>query len=395
MTTLTPSGPGELYVGYARIANTGVAGSTSGFTYDVTTPNGNLFTFNPSVSGPVAPAASQTSAGTSLAVAVLLKASGPVGPSTAAASTWDTVGGGSIPLNVNDASTTSGTTSNTSYLYGNLLFGGTAPLEQITTTSSGTSVSYLVSNQTGVQGVYSGNPSSLGAVQEMAIYSPYGVQALSSGSKVTPFGFQGSYTDSTGLIYLVNRYYNPSTDQFLSVDPMVDTTGQPYVFANDNPLNATDPLGLLSKSIRIIVGRSLVTVTVDVSGQLAARNGSIAVSLNGVSFNLHGASETVGIGGAQIAAAGTGIAFSSSGPQLTTSRQYNVDYRNSEVQVSVSVSMSVQPLPPSGGFGRTLARYGLAGSAVWYGVQAMTCVEEPETCRIRPLPVPLRPAGAR
>ena len=27
---------------------------------------------------------------------------------------------------------------------------------------------------------------------------------------------------------------------------MVDTTGQPYVFVNDSPLNATDPLGLCS-----------------------------------------------------------------------------------------------------------------------------------------------------
>jgi hypothetical protein len=29
----------------------------------------------------------------------------------------------------------------------------------------------------------------------------------------------------------------------LSVDPLVDQTGQPYVFTNDDPLNATDPLG--------------------------------------------------------------------------------------------------------------------------------------------------------
>ena len=63
-------------------------------------------------------------------------------------------------------------------VYGDLLFGGTAPIEQITTSSSGTSVSYLVSNQTGVQGVYNGSGSSLGAVQEMAIYSLYGIQTI-------------------------------------------------------------------------------------------------------------------------------------------------------------------------------------------------------------------------
>jgi hypothetical protein len=41
-----------------------------------------------------------------------------------------------------------------------------------------------------------------------------------------------------------NRYYDPTTDEFLSIDPDVAATDQPYVFTNDNPLNAEDPLGL-------------------------------------------------------------------------------------------------------------------------------------------------------
>jgi hypothetical protein len=41
----------------------------------------------------------------------------------------------------------------------------------------------------------------------------------------------------------INRYYDPTTDQFLSVDPAVEQTNQPYVFTNDDPLNAEDPLG--------------------------------------------------------------------------------------------------------------------------------------------------------
>jgi uncharacterized protein RhaS with RHS repeats len=48
--------------------------------------------------------------------------------------------------------------------------------------------------------------------------------------------------------HLVNRYYDPSTDQFLSVDPDVADTGQPYAFTGDDPLNATDPLGLMVPS---------------------------------------------------------------------------------------------------------------------------------------------------
>jgi uncharacterized protein RhaS with RHS repeats len=42
----------------------------------------------------------------------------------------------------------------------------------------------------------------------------------------------------------VDRYYDPSTDQFLSVDPLLALTGQPYAFTADDPLNETDPLGL-------------------------------------------------------------------------------------------------------------------------------------------------------
>jgi hypothetical protein len=42
---------------------------------------------------------------------------------------------------------------------------------------------------------------------------------------------------------LVDRYYDPATDQFLSVDPLVAETGQPYAFTGDDPVNATDSLG--------------------------------------------------------------------------------------------------------------------------------------------------------
>jgi hypothetical protein len=43
---------------------------------------------------------------------------------------------------------------------------------------------------------------------------------------------------------LFGRYYDPSTDQFLSVDPDVGATGQPYAFTGDDPVNLGDPKGL-------------------------------------------------------------------------------------------------------------------------------------------------------
>jgi hypothetical protein len=43
----------------------------------------------------------------------------------------------------------------------------------------------------------------------------------------------------------VDRYYDPSTDQFISVDPDVAETGQPYAFTGDDPVNKSDPSGLM------------------------------------------------------------------------------------------------------------------------------------------------------
>ncbi len=54
---------------------------------------------------------------------------------------------------------------------------------------------------------------------------------------------------SFGPTCSINRYYDPSTDSFISVDPDVQSTYQPYVFVNDDPLNGTDPLGLSGQEI--------------------------------------------------------------------------------------------------------------------------------------------------
>jgi hypothetical protein len=40
------------------------------------------------------------------------------------------------------------------------------------------------------------------------------------------------------------RYYDPSTGQFLTVDPLVAVTGQSYAYTGDDPVNGVDPMGL-------------------------------------------------------------------------------------------------------------------------------------------------------
>ena len=76
-------------------------------------------------------------------------------------------------------------------------------------------------------------------------YTSYGVPCDSC-SLSTPFGFAGGYTDLTGLVYLVHRYYDSATAQFMTVDPAVAETRQPYSYANDDAVNDVDPLGLFS-----------------------------------------------------------------------------------------------------------------------------------------------------
>jgi hypothetical protein len=40
------------------------------------------------------------------------------------------------------------------------------------------------------------------------------------------------------------RYYDPTTAQFLTTDPLAAITQEPYSYANDNPIDHTDPSGL-------------------------------------------------------------------------------------------------------------------------------------------------------
>ena len=45
-------------------------------------------------------------------------------------------------------------------------------------------------------------------------------------------------------MFLNNRYHDPQLGHFISVDPLVAKTGQPYLYANGTPATLTDPSGL-------------------------------------------------------------------------------------------------------------------------------------------------------
>ena len=69
---------------------------------------------------------------------------------------------------------------------------------------------------------------SAGVVRGSFSYDAYGNSVGSTGSHSTPLSYAGQYRDAeSGLIYLRARYYDPTTGQFLSRDPLVASTRSP------------------------------------------------------------------------------------------------------------------------------------------------------------------------
>jgi RHS repeat-associated protein len=142
---------------------------------------------------------------------------------------WDTTE--ELPLLLSDGTN--------SYIYGP----NGLPFEQI---SSGGTVTYLHHDQAGSTRLLTG---STGTVTGKCTYSSYGTPTC-EGASTTPLEFDAQYTSTdTGLIYLRNRVYDPTTAQFLTVDPAVAITREPYAYGGDNPVNRRDPDGVSAEGL--------------------------------------------------------------------------------------------------------------------------------------------------
>jgi RHS repeat-associated protein len=125
---------------------------------------------------------------------------------------WNTLA--SVPQTIMDGAN--------AYIY------GTAPVEQVDISPG--IITYLVIDfLASIRGTVNGSGALIGATSYDAWSNPRTPGGLTA---TTPFGFAGYYTDTTGLDYLIGRYYTPATGQFLSVDPLVSETLQAYAYCS-------------------------------------------------------------------------------------------------------------------------------------------------------------------
>jgi RHS repeat-associated protein len=237
LTTLSTGASGT-YNHASELTSSSLSGTTTNYAYDASgNRTGASVGGTSTVSGTYNGAEQATSYSNSVANMTTatydgdeLRVSASSSPTGGSSSTqnfvWDTTS--SVPRDLMD--------STNAYLYGP---SGT-PFEQVNLSTG--AITYLASDALGsVRGVVS----STGTLSASTSYDAWGNPETTGGlSAQTPFGFAGGYTDPTGLVYLIGRYYDPATGQFLSVDPLVDATGEPYAYTGDDPVNGVDPLGL-------------------------------------------------------------------------------------------------------------------------------------------------------
>ena len=213
LTTSTPISGGATTYTYdtngSRItAVTAASGTTPAATTQYSyTATGALA----SVTLPTGPAISYTSNGNNL------RQSRTATGSATTPFTWATAG--KLPLLLDDGTRT--------YIYGPSL----SPIAQIDDTTH--AVGYLHGDLLGSPRLISA-PS--GTVTGATTYDPYGNRTAHTGTSDTAIGYSGNWADAaTGLVYLRARDYDPRTGQFISVDPAVNSTHEPFTYADNNP----------------------------------------------------------------------------------------------------------------------------------------------------------------
>ena len=151
---------------------------------------------------------------------------------------WDT--NGSLPTVLSDGIS--------DYIYGPT----GEPVEQINTTTTPpvnnpVFMTYTPSDSSWLLTNTAGN--------ETSFYRYDAFGNLAFGTPGSPFGYSGQYQDSptgsSGFSNMRARWYDSQTGEFTTVDPAFSMTDQAYAYANNDPVNYSDPSGLSGNPVDV------------------------------------------------------------------------------------------------------------------------------------------------
>ena len=131
-----------------------------------------------------------------------------------------------------------------------------------------------------------------GAVTDSYGYSAFGEMASRTGSTVNPFLFNAQQFDqASGDYYLRARYYDQSNGRFVSQDPFEGNNEDPislhrYLYANNDPINMTDPGGedpnfsLCGLSVSLGINTSLTAMVFTIANRVYSVATTLADAVN-------------------------------------------------------------------------------------------------------------------
>ncbi len=102
-------------------------------------------------------------------------------------------------------------------------------------------------------------------IKESYLYSAFGEKRVFSRRRQqikksligNPFAFQSMREEEHGLLFFTNRYFDPCLASFLTPDPLgFSDSSNPYAYAQNLPLNQTDPTGFYAEKASFLTPSS-------------------------------------------------------------------------------------------------------------------------------------------
>ncbi|MGL5867425.1 MAG: RHS repeat-associated core domain-containing protein, partial [Dermatophilaceae bacterium] len=135
-----------------------------------------------------------------------------------------------------------------------------------------------------------------------------------------------------GYIYLLHRYYDPTTATFTTTDPLVSISGSPYGYVGGDPLNTTDPTGLFPPLVAAFIGGALLGGGIELGRQIGNNLASGCGPLTNINWgNVAAAGLVSGTTTALLGGLGSGILKAANAadnvlpaPQVSSARLQNL-----------------------------------------------------------------------